>query len=75
MEEGAPRCSGAKEMTISCCMCKLMETAQSLGDDTHAVATLAKGTARARTSLSVVLFVSMVILAHRQVVEQGRGQK
>ena len=29
---------GAKEITKSCCMwCEPMETAQSLGDDTHAV--------------------------------------
>ena len=24
-------------MSMSCCMCELVETAQSLGDDTHAV--------------------------------------
>ena len=73
VEEGAPRGGGARiNMTVSCCVC--VETAQSLGDDTHAVAT-PKGCVRARTSLSVVLFASMVILGHRQVVEQGRGQK
>ena len=33
-----PRCGGAKEMTPSWCMCEPTETAQSLGDDTHAVA-------------------------------------
>ena len=75
MEEGAPRGGGARiNMTVSCCMCEPVETAQSLGDDTHAVAT-PKGCVRARTSLSVVVLASMVILAHRQVVEQGRGQK
>ena len=30
-------------MTMSSCMCELMETAQSLGDDTHAIVTLLKG--------------------------------
>ena len=35
--KGAPRCGGAQEMSMSCCMCEPMETAQSLGDDTHAV--------------------------------------
>ena len=30
-------------MTMSSCMCEPMETARSLGDDTHAVVTLLKG--------------------------------
>ena len=34
---GATRCGGAIETPMSCCMCEPMETAQSLGDDTHAV--------------------------------------
>ena len=29
-------------MSLSCCMCEPMETAQSLGDDTHAVEHTAK---------------------------------
>ena len=46
-----------KEMTTSCCMCEPMRTAQSFGDDTHAVATgLHLGT-RARTSLRCVVCV------------------
>ena len=40
---GAPSRGGAKEMTMSSCMCELMETAQSLGDDTHATVTRLKG--------------------------------
>ena len=40
-EESQRKCAlghgGAKEITKSCCMCEPMETAQSLGDDTHAV--------------------------------------
>ena len=76
VDEGAPRGGGARiNMIVSCCMCEPVETAQSLGDDTHAVATQPKGSVRARTSFSVVLFASMIILGHRQVVEQGRGQK
>ena len=38
---GAPRCGGALEMSMSC-MCEPVETAQSLGDDTHAVGTRTK---------------------------------
>ena len=34
---GNCRGGGAKEMPTSCCMCEPLETAQSLGDDTHAV--------------------------------------
>ena len=33
----------AREMTMSCCMCKPMGTAPSHGDDTHAVVTRVKG--------------------------------
>ena len=40
---GAPSRGGAKEMTMSSCMCEPMETAQSLGDDTHAVVTRLEG--------------------------------
>ena len=32
----------ASEIPMSCCMCEPMETAQSLGDDTHAVVTRPK---------------------------------
>ena len=41
-------------MSMSCCMCEPMETAQSLGDDTHAVATTAKVGRRARTAHRVM---------------------
>ena len=34
-ETGAPRCGGAREIPMSCCMCEHVETAQSLDDDTH----------------------------------------
>ena len=47
---GASRCGGTLEMSMSCCMCEPMETAQSLGDDTHAVVTQPKVGTRARTS-------------------------
>ena len=30
-ETGAPRCGGAREIPMSCCMCEHVETAQSLG--------------------------------------------
>ena len=39
---GAPSRGGAKEMTMSSCICEPLETAQSLGDDTHAVVTRLK---------------------------------
>ena len=42
-KNGAPSRGGASEMTMSSCMCEPMETAQSLGDDTHAVVTRLKG--------------------------------
>ena len=53
--------------------CELMETAQSLGDDAHAVA---MGPTWESTDFTVVCgprcrFV--VSVAHRQVLEQGRG--
>ena len=34
---GAPTFGGVSEIPMSCCMCEPKETAQSLGDDTHAV--------------------------------------
>ena len=34
---GAPGCGGASEIPMSCCVCELMETAPSSGEDTHAV--------------------------------------
>ena len=34
---GAPICGGAQDMSMSCCMCEPMETAQVFGDDPHAV--------------------------------------
>ena len=37
-------------MPTSCCTCQLMETAQSLGDDTHAVANCLNLVVRARTA-------------------------
>ena len=35
---------GASDMSMSCCMCEPMETAPSLGDDTHAVGARPKWT-------------------------------
>ena len=35
--DAAPRYGSASEIFMSCCVCELMETAQSLGDDTLAV--------------------------------------
>ena len=58
-------------------MCEPMRTAQSFGDDTHAVATGLHLGMRARTSQRrcVVLMCRWVeSLAHRWVLEQGRGQ-
>ena len=37
-------CGSAEQMTIACCMCEPTETAQSLGDDTHAAAAAARQT-------------------------------
>ena len=42
-------------MSMSCCMCEPMETAQSLGDDTHAVAIRPNMAMRARTTLCCVV--------------------
>ena len=36
---GAPRCGGARGISMPCCMCEPTATAQSPGDDTHAVVT------------------------------------
>ena len=41
-------------MSMSCCMCEALETAQSLGDDTHAVGHTAKVGTRARTAQRVL---------------------
>ena len=41
-------------MSMSCCMCEPMETAQSLGDDTHAVGHTAKVSTRARATHRVL---------------------
>ena len=38
----APRHGGAKQMTMSSCMCEPTKTALSLGDDTHAAITRPK---------------------------------
>ena len=74
----APSRGGAFEkMTMSCCLCEPMETAQYIGDDTHAVVTRIKG--HQSTDFAAVLrgplcrWVSS--LAHRQVLTQGRGQR
>ena len=48
-------CGGAEEMSMSCCMCEPMETAQSLGDDTHAVAIRPNMAMRARTAQCCVV--------------------
>ena len=63
-------------MTTSCCMCEPMRTAQSFGDDTHAVATGLHLGMRARTSQRCVVPLCRWVesLAHRWVLEQGRGQ-
>ena len=42
-KNGAPSRGGAQEMTVSSCMCEPMETARSLGDDTHEYVTRLKG--------------------------------
>ena len=40
--KGARTHGGAKDITVSSCMCELVETAKSLGDDTHVVGTRSK---------------------------------
>ena len=37
--KGAPGLGGARDITMSCCMCEPLRTAPSHGDDTHAVVT------------------------------------
>ena len=49
---GAPRCGGPSEMSISCCMCEPLEIAPSLDENTHAVVTATVGT-RARDTHEV----------------------
>ena len=72
---GAPRCGGALEMSISCCMCEPMETAQSLGDDSHAVVTRPKWAWEHRLQrVCGPLCRGVVCLAHRSVLEQGRAE-
>ena len=41
-------------MSLSCCMCEPLETAQSLGDDTHAVGHTAQVGTRARATQRVL---------------------
>ena len=41
---------GPSEISMSCCTCKLVETAQSLGDDTHAGGYTARVGMRARAA-------------------------
>ena len=67
---GAPRCGGALEIPMSCCMCEPTETAQSLSDDTHAVATRPKW-AREHGLHAVcgLLRRWVASLAHRKVLE------
>ena len=62
---GAPRREDALEMSMSCCMCEPMETAQSLGDDTHAVVARPSGHESTDDTQSVVPHVG---LAHRRVL-------
>ena len=71
-------------MTMSCCKCEPVETAQSHCDDTQSVATRVKGASehgchffnRRNYRLSAVPRCRWAdSLAHRQVLEQGRGQK
>ena len=59
---------------MSCCMCESMETAQSLGDDTHAV-TMGPKWAREHGlhTWCGLLCRWVASLANRQVLEQGRG--
>ena len=73
---GAPRCGGALEMSMSSCMCEPMETAQSLDDDSHAVVTRPKWAwEHGLQRVCGPLCRGVVCLAHRSVLEQGRGQK
>ena len=55
-------------MSMTCCVCEATEMEQSLGDDTHAVGTRPKW---AREHGLHTKWVAS--LAHRWVLEQGRG--
>ena len=54
---GAPRHEGAEAITISYCMCELLRTGQSAGDDTHAVVTRVKSVSGRGRRNAVVLFI------------------
>ena len=56
---GAPRCGGAKEIPMSCCMCEPMETAQSLWRRHTCGGHAAKVGTRARTA-HLVWFLTLV---------------
>ena len=62
-------------MTMSCCTCELTEAAQSLGDGTHEAARLKRPWRHGLHKQWSNLSVGGICLAHRHVLEQGRGQK
>ena len=77
---GAPGRGGAKGMVVClAAMCEPVDTAQSLGDVTHAMAKggcAADGGVSARTSHGFVVqcVVGRRACTIRKVLEQGRGQ-
>ena len=73
---GAPRREDALEMSVSCCVCEPMETAQSLGDDTHAVIVLQSGHESTDDTQSLVPLVGgWEAWPIDKCSERGRGQK
>ena len=64
-----------KEVPTPCCMCEPVVTAQSLGDETHAVVTRPQWAGEhGQHTWCGSLCRWVASLAHRQALEQGRGQ-